>query len=115
MESREAYGRTPRAPYGNRERDPVSTPASEPPTSRYPEHDKLHEIKDKSQACGEFLEWLRGRYWIGTLDANSHAEAQAPGPEPLLAEFFGIDPTKLEAEKRAMLDEFRASNRAGAP
>lgn len=26
--------------------------------SDYPEHDKLEKIKDQSQACGEFLEWL---------------------------------------------------------
>lgn len=24
----------------------------------YPEHEKLDEIKDQSQAIGEFLEWL---------------------------------------------------------
>lgn len=27
--------------------------------SAYPEHDKLHAVVDKSQAIGEFLEWLR--------------------------------------------------------
>lgn len=25
---------------------------------RYPEHEKMKAIKDKSQAIGEFLEWL---------------------------------------------------------
>ena len=26
--------------------------------SKYPEHEKLSAISDKSQACGEFIEWL---------------------------------------------------------
>ena len=30
--------------------------------AKYPEHDKLQKIKDKSQVCGEFLEWLKGGY-----------------------------------------------------
>lgn len=30
--------------------------------SKYPEHDKLSEVSDKSQVCGEFLEWLQGGY-----------------------------------------------------
>lgn len=29
--------------------------------SDYPEHDKLSKIKDRSQAIGEFLEWLSGQ------------------------------------------------------
>lgn len=27
--------------------------------STYPEHEKLQAIKEKSQACGEFLDWLK--------------------------------------------------------
>lgn len=29
--------------------------------STYPEHDKLSAISDKSQAIGEFLEWMSGQ------------------------------------------------------
>ena len=28
--------------------------------AKYPEHDKLQEISDQSQVCGEFLEWIKG-------------------------------------------------------
>ena len=27
----------------------------------YPEHNKLHAVRDRSEAIGEFLEWLRGQ------------------------------------------------------
>ena len=27
--------------------------------TQYPEHEKLKSISDKSQACGEFIDWLR--------------------------------------------------------
>lgn len=30
--------------------------------SKYPEHDKLTAVKAQSQACGEFIDWLRG--WV---------------------------------------------------
>lgn len=29
--------------------------------SEYPEHDKLTQVREQSQAIGEFLEWLEGR------------------------------------------------------
>jgi len=29
--------------------------------SKYPEHDKLTEVREQSQAIGEFLEWLEGQ------------------------------------------------------
>ena len=100
--------------------------------STYPEHDKLKKVSDKSQACGEFLEWLLGpqRYQLGQYhehtddcwlpDDNQTAARRVCGMSAqtlypvalnvrkLLAEFFEIDEEKLEAEKRAMLDELHA-------
>ena len=101
--------------------------------SKYPEHEKLEKVKDKSQACGEFLEWLLGPrgYQLGEyhehvddcwlpnenqLDGRRRMcgmDAQTIYPVPLnvrklLAEFFEIDEDKLDKEKRAMLDELRA-------
>lgn len=118
--------------------------------STYPEHDKLSAIHEKSQAIGEFLEWLEGqgvklcRYQdeFETRDVYVHrdtGERKARLREPegvealrwlptgetkdvkvgegfhivvdrvevLMAEFFGVDLAKLDAEKRQMLDELR--------
>jgi len=135
---------------------------------KYPEHDKLHAVHEKSQAVGSFMEWLRGekgvelmtRYsregdecgepvyrnsdgkvvedWPPSqsggayepnykerekreqeegierrLVADPHGEHLCPfavSDEKLLAEFFEIDLNKLEAEKRAMLEECRRNN-----
>jgi hypothetical protein len=95
----------------------------------YSEHEKLHKIKDESQACGEFLEWLLGaqRYTLGEYHTHTEAcgeyERGAGRPcglsentlypvafriEKLLAMFFEIDPEKIEDEKRAMLKEYRS-------
>lgn len=81
----------------------------------YPEHDKLHKVKDKSQAIGEFLEWLKnegislclpqgGDYWSEIEDEYipiSISQIQ------LLAKYFGVDNQKLEQEKQSMLEEFK--------
>ncbi len=100
--------------------------------SDYPEHDKLSAISDKSQAIGEFLDWLM----YGGLDESAHHPGQVrkesfgsielafrrhrkyhkeeerdhdltPLNWPvkhILAAYFEIDSDKIEAEKRAMLD-----------
>ena len=83
--------------------------------SDYPEHDKLKLVADKSQAIGEFIEWLaeegRGIYLAvphpfgeGLVPANKSITR-------LLAEFFEIDLDKIETEKRAMLDNLRKLNK----
>lgn len=97
--------------------------------AKYPEHEKLSAIKDQSQICGNFLEWLRGKYTFAK--AHSHNEDCAsqvmrrgydcgcfegqllpdnPSIERLLAEFFGIDQKRLEKEKQHMLDSIRKAN-----
>ena len=81
----------------------------------YPEHDKLAKIRDKSQAIGEFLEWLQekgihlGRY---VDDYSTHMDTLDSQTNDLLAEYFEIDLNVLEDEKRAMLDAQRAANDA---
>ena len=97
------------------------------PEVGYPEHEKLRAVSEKSQACGEFLDWLLGEkhYTLGKyhehtddcwdndgeLTCRTSTEFMFPAPVPriskLLAEFFEISEDKLEAEKRAMLDEVR--------
>lgn len=69
----------------------------------YPEHAKLREVKEQSQRCGELLEWLQS-------EKGWHLPAYSP--ERLLAEFFGIDYSKLQAEKDAMLEAMRRTAQA---
>jgi len=73
--------------------------------SEFPEHDKLHRIKDKSQAVGEFIEWMRGR-GIEFCLYDEEEDELVPfqdSIEKILASYFGIDPAKLEEEKRQMI------------
>ncbi len=94
-----------------------------------PELDKMHAVKDKSQACGEFVEWLGVEKHIvlasphnhnsfcrdekGHLNCDAHSGELVGvhvGINKLLAEFFEIDLDKIEVEKRALLDEIRKAN-----
>jgi hypothetical protein len=86
----------------------------------YPEHEKLKEVQEKSQAIGDFLEWLGYEkdvtlceYFEPTREERREEGAIA-GYLPtnkkkmdLLAEYFDIDLNKIEQEKRQMLDELR--------
>ncbi len=93
--------------------------------SEYPEHEKLVAVKDKSQAIGEFMDWLQNtkgavlRRWVQYTESadgfmfSEPRDALAPfrgSIEDLLAEFFGIDPKRIEVEKRAMLAACRETN-----
>lgn len=101
---------------------------AEPPC---PECEKMHAVKDKSQAIGEFLEWLQAERKVHLCVVHSHSDGcyeeddefhEDPpkcgcnegdylpfhkGTEQLLAEFFGIDLAKVEDEKRALLEFVR--------
>ena len=100
----------------------------------YPEHEKLRMVWPKIQAIGCFLDWLGDeKRWflaaVGTPPTLEEPEGRRPDiadaivsivkharseivqvrytiPD-LLAEFFGIDQEKLEAEKLAMLAVMR--------
>ena len=100
--------------------------------SQTPELDKLHAVHEKSQACGEFVEWLgtekrivlamphthtsycRDEHWHLNCDVHSgELVGVHVGINKLLAEFFEIDLDKVEAEKCALLDEIRKANGDG--
>jgi hypothetical protein len=74
----------------------------------HPEHDKLAEVADKSQVCGEFHEWLMAQgYLLARYGVGSRPNELSPvrrDLDDMLAEFFGIDRVRLEREKRAMLE-----------
>lgn len=74
-----------------------------------PEIKKMEAVKDKSQAIGEFLEWL---YEEGLLVAKYSGSNDRIIPvsilvEKLLANYFNIDLNKVESEKRALLEYVR--------
>jgi hypothetical protein len=74
----------------------------------YPEHEKLSKVRDKSQAIGEFIDWLKSQgvelsVWID----DEHQIPYLASTEKILANYFCIDLDRLEAEKRQMLDEIR--------
>lgn len=102
--------------------------------NEYPECEKMAAIQEKSQAIGEFLEWLHtgeadesgferpvflGAYRIvtensrGELDedeyyvSESYVDAFRYITEKLLAKFFDIDLNKVEEERRTMLAKLR--------
>lgn len=82
--------------------------------SAYPEHDRLALISDKSQAIGEFIDWLQSKgihlacYY--EEDSRDRLFTVETPTNSLLAEFFDIDPIKIEREKRAMLDALRGGD-----
>lgn len=81
--------------------------------AEYPEHDKLKALGGANQTVGDFIEWL-GEQGIELASYGNGAYRDVLFPlrrsrDTLIAQFFEIDTNKLEAEKRAMLDEIRES------
>ena len=77
---------------------------------QYPEHEKLHAVREQSQAIGEFLEWVNTeKGWMLGVYEGERMYPASYSINALLAEFFGIDPDLLEREKRAMLESLRAT------
>ncbi len=96
----------------------------------YPEHEKLKKIIDKSQICGEFYEWLTQQKNIRLSKLHQHTSECFDGEDnlicdrfhneyypmkvdirDLLAEFFGIDQERLNAEKEQMIEYLRKSSK----
>jgi len=96
--------------------------------SDYPEHDKLSAVKDASQAIGEFIETAgytlcELRTFIEPLDDEPNGKTYETRPrlapvnksiQVILADYYGIDLDKIEAEKRAMLDTLQQQARVRA-
>lgn len=91
--------------------------------SKYPECERLQAVKEKSQAIGEFINWLHEEKGILLAEYHTHDEtcnggngcgiySAQPIPwryniERLLAEYFSIDLDKVQAEKEAILENLR--------
>jgi hypothetical protein len=86
----------------------------------YPEHERLKAVSKESNAIGQFLDWLAGKYTIGKWEelecpcgSGDEVEQLMPARPPiekLLAEYFEINLDILEKEKQAMLASIRAAN-----
>jgi hypothetical protein len=92
--------------------------------AKYPEHEKLAKVSDKSNACGEFVDWLAfqgirlARYHEHTPQCydedndcgmyTSRLYIIAESPTKLLADFFEINQKKIDEEKETMLEEVRS-------
>ena len=80
--------------------------------SEYPEHEKLKAVKELSQTCGEFVDFLeeKGIYLAeyDTKDERNRLYRWRGRMTKLLAEFFEIDEDALEREKQAMLEKIRS-------
>lgn len=88
-----------------------------PADEKYPECAKLLAASKESQAQGEFLAWLQEEkaFVLAEWDEEEDIERAGLVPvcariEDLLAEFHGIDMTKVENERRAMLEEMRKAH-----
>ena len=77
--------------------------------TKYPELERMANVKEKSQLCGDFLKWLQTKYrFIGVREGfeNGHIPFGYSchiNIEELLAEYFDIDLEEVEKEKRLML------------
>lgn len=76
----------------------------------YEEHEKLKLVKDKSEICGHFLDWLKGERNPQIVLSEDTGNCDVPcfkRTEQLLAEYFEIDLDKLEKEKCQMIEGLR--------
>ena len=75
-----------------------------------PELDKMLAVKEQSQICGEFLEFLKAKYDMFDRKVPREDNIYLKGTsdyinnEKILAEFFGIDLELAEKEKSAILE-----------
>lgn len=87
--------------------------------SKTPTLDKMIEIQEQSQLCGEFLDWFLCKYTV--FDRNQKRENPFTNvmgngdyidKEKLLAEFFDIDLDEAEREKDMLLQIERNKHKA---
>lgn len=74
----------------------------------YPELEKVQANSEKSQAIGEFIDWLQDEKKIVLYKWDDEVSEHHPVPDrtpitQLLAEFFGVDMKKVEVERQQIL------------
>lgn len=78
----------------------------------YPEHEKLKALGGENQIVGYFIDWLgENGFVIAEYDEiTSRLYPARLARDRLLAKHFEIDLDKLNDEKDAMLEAFRAAS-----
>ena len=78
-----------------------------------PTLDRMVEIQEQSNLCGEFLDWFLRKYTVFDKKqkrespfANVMGNCDYINKEKLLAEFFDIDLKEAEKERRAIIERY---------
>lgn len=82
--------------------------------SLLPEHQKLKDLNGANQIVGDFIEWLSENGYVIAQYEGNRLWPVTKSRDTLVAEHFGIDQKRLDAEKEQVLDEFRAAQTAAA-
>lgn len=82
---------------------PRSGESDRPKRPETPTLDRLMEVHDRSQAIGEFLQWLEDRGYVVAMRGENGLEP-VPGftAQQALRDFFQIDPTAEARELEAV-------------
>lgn len=83
--------------------------------SNTPTLDKMIEIQEQSQLCGEFLEWLQGKYVMFDKKQKRDSGVFIGNgdyiyTEKVLAEFFEIDLEEAESEKEIIFSGIKCDD-----
>ena len=80
----------------------TTDPKPEEPT----ELSKWHEAADAAGELAEFLEWMIAEH--GVVLTWESAKPSAPkDSRDIIMDYVGVDPVKLEVERRELLDKLR--------
>lgn len=79
-----------------------------------PELDRLAALAVEQACLQEFFEWLSSkRYEVcGWVDGHRFPQPLLQKPDDLIYEYLGIDPMKLERERRWLLENARQREEA---
>lgn len=75
---------------------------------QYPESEKLGS--EGVSTVVEFLEWLQDHGYFIAETRNGPIRISSKLPSALINEWLGVDPVKLEAERRTMLARLMGGN-----
>jgi hypothetical protein len=83
--------------------------------AEYPEHDKLRAVRVEREAVQSFIDWMFDEAGLAICERSSNRIDNLYWPvtasrADIIARHFGIDATKLDDEKRAMIDRLREMN-----
>jgi len=83
----------------------------------WPEHTKLRQVQARSQAAGEFIDWLSGEgIFLAREDREPDRIVHCPESlMDLLARWLDIDRNRLEQEKSRMLELLRQPEQGETP